>query len=176
MEARHTPAFAMRRKKRAPVRAHKVRSRGLWIAPDLERTIKGEGGRRGLSEPPYSYYLHLADLVLQSPTASTAIANKHGSVVPAPLFNSPSLHPNPSPPTSVLPLSRWRTLPSNPVADTIPAPMPPIAPGLKLPKLKLPKPPKGQQHPTPPRLASPEMPKRADRPKLSLPKPPKRGR
>jgi hypothetical protein len=165
----------MRRKKKAPVRAHKVRSRGLWIAPGLERTIKGEGGRRGLSEPPYSYYLHLADLVLK-PSASTGTVSKDGRVVPAPPFNPPALPPIASLPAPVLPLSGWRSLPSNPVADMIPAPLPPIAPALKLPKLKLPKPPKGQSHPMPSRLGTPEMPKRADRPKLSLPKPPKRGR
>jgi hypothetical protein len=165
----------MRRKKKPPVRAHKVRSRGLWIAPGLERTIKGEGGRRGLSEPPYSYYLHLADLVLK-PSASTGTVSKDGRVLPAPLSKPPSLPPIASPLAPVLPLSSWRTLPSNPVADMIPAPLPPIAPGLKLPKLKLPKPPKGHPHPTPSRLGTTEMPKRADRPKLSLPKPPKRGR
>src|SRR5579859_644790 len=54
----------MSRKKKGVVRARKVRSHGLWIAPDLERKIKGEGGRRGLTDPPYSYYLQLADLVL----------------------------------------------------------------------------------------------------------------
>jgi hypothetical protein len=165
----------MRRKKKAPVRAHKVRSRGLWIAPGLERTIKGEGGRRGLSEPPYSYYLHLADLVLK-PSASTGTVSKDGRVVPGPLFHSLSPPQVASPSAPGLPLSSWRTLPSNPVADMIPAPLPPIAPALKLPKLKLPKPPKGQSHPMPSRLGTPEMPKRADRPKLSLPKPPKRGR
>jgi len=56
----------MGRKKKALVRAQKVKSRGVWIAPDLERTIKGERGRRGLSEPPYSYYLQLADIALKS--------------------------------------------------------------------------------------------------------------
>jgi hypothetical protein len=169
-------AVAMRRKKKAPVRAHKVRSRGLWIAPDLERTIKGEGGRRGLSEPPYSYYLHLADLVLKPSTTSTAAGSRDGRVLPAPLFNPPSLHTITSVPAPVLPLPSWRTLASNTVPDMIPAPMPPIAPTLKLRKLKLPKLPKRQRHPTPPKLGSPEMPKRAERPKLSLPKPPKRGR
>jgi hypothetical protein len=57
----------MSRKKKALVRIRKVQSRGVWIAPDLERTIKGERGRRGLSEPPYSYYLQLADIALKSP-------------------------------------------------------------------------------------------------------------
>jgi hypothetical protein len=167
----------MRGKKKVPVRAHKVRSRGLWIAPDLERTIKGAGGRRGLSEPPYSYYLNLADLVLKPSLAPTPTGNKDGRVVPAPPFNPPSPHAiaNP-PPGPVLPPSSWRTLSSNPVSDTIPAPLPPIAPALKLPKLKLPRLPKKQQRPPPQKLASPKIPKRAERPKLSLPKPPKRGR
>ncbi|HET7439717.1 MAG TPA: hypothetical protein VFJ47_00325, partial [Terriglobales bacterium] len=67
-----------RKKKKAGVGAEKVRSTGVWIAPDLERKIKGEGGRRGLTEPPYSYYLHLADLVLKPEKVaggSTAAAN-----------------------------------------------------------------------------------------------------
>jgi len=61
----------MSRKKKAPVRARKVKSRGVWIASDLERTIKGERGRRGLNEPPYSYYLQLADIALKSPVPSS---------------------------------------------------------------------------------------------------------
>src|SRR3954447_7581683 len=55
----------MGRKRAKKVRARKVNSKGLWIAPDLERKIKGEGGRRGLSDPPYGYYLQLADLILK---------------------------------------------------------------------------------------------------------------
>src|SRR5437588_7842768 len=65
----------MSRKKKAPVRAQKVKSRGVWIAPNLERTIKGERGRRGLSEPPYSYYLLLADIALKSSAPSTTVPN-----------------------------------------------------------------------------------------------------
>lgn len=57
----------MSRKKKAPEPAPKANSRGVWVAPDLERKIKGERGRRGLSEPPYSYYLQLADIALKSP-------------------------------------------------------------------------------------------------------------
>src|SRR5690242_10721595 len=84
----------MTRKKKTGRGAHKVRSRGVWIAPDLERKIKGEGGRRGLTEPPYSYYLHLADLVLKpaaTASGSSGAANRErqGGAVEPP-FEPPS--------------------------------------------------------------------------------------
>jgi hypothetical protein len=165
----------MGQKKRPSTSAHKVRSKGLWIAPGLERTIKGEGGRRGLTEPSYSYYLDLADLMLKPSKPLDGRGRKDAKLTPASRFNPPSLENIANRPAPILPMSRWRTLPSNPV-DTIPAPLPPTAPGVNLPKLNLPKPPKREGRLRPPSFAGPEMPKRADRPKLSPPKPPKRGR
>jgi hypothetical protein len=170
--------FAMgqkKQKRRPSIRAHKVRSKGLWIAPGLERTIKGESGRRGLTEPPHSYYLDLADLMLKPSRPLDGTGRKDGKL-PAARFNAPSGERIANPPAPILPTSRWRTLPSNPVVDTIPAPLPPTAPGVNLPKLNLPKPPKRERRLRPPSLAGPEMPRQADRPKLSAPKPPKRGR
>jgi hypothetical protein len=168
--------FAMGQKKRPNIRAHKVRSKGLWIAPGLERTIKGESGRRGLTEPPYSYYLDLADLMLKPSKPSDGSGSKETKRPAASRFKPPSLESIANPPAPILSTSQWRTLPSNPVADTIPAPLPPTAPGVNLPKLNLPKPPTRQGRLRPPSLAGPEMPKWADRPKLSPPKPPKRRR
>ena len=105
----------MGRKKKARVRAHKVTSRGVWIAPDLERTIKGERGRRGLSEPPYSYYLQLADIALKS---------------------SPDPTPGPIPDTL------WPVLKS-PKRPKLALPKPPKSP--KPPRLTVPKPPKSDR-------------------------------
>ena len=163
-------------KKKAPAKAHKVRSRGVWIAPDLERKIKGEGGRRGLVDPPYSYYLHLADLVLK-PSSSHAgsnapiVAKEPKPEVPLPLVEPPPLQTIASPPAPVMPV---RPGPSSSLVDAIPAPLPPIAPALILPTLQLPKPPKRAETPKPARRVAPKRPKSAVRPKLSIPKPPKR--
>jgi hypothetical protein len=152
-----------RKKKKAGVRAHKVKSRGVWIAPDLERKIKGEGGRRGLSEPPYSYYLHLADLVLKLPGSADGRLSKDTAAEPA--FDRSAPQSLASLPVSHAIKSSIR------FNDLIPAPLPPIAPALMLPKLKLPKPPRP---PKPPKLAAPKLPKQKQRGKLLLPKPPKR--
>lgn len=183
----------MTAKKKAPARAHKVRSRGLWIAPDLERKIKGEGGRRGLTDPPYSYYLHLADLVLKpsgtSASSAEALVSKEPKPeVPPSLVDPPPLQTIASPPAPVMPIRPAG--PSNSLVDEIPAPIPPIAPPLILPTLQLPKPPKRAETPKPakrvaPRAAHPRPPKsavpksleqnrgRVARPKSSIPKPPK---
>jgi|SRR5581483_8336925 hypothetical protein len=183
----------MTTKKKAPARAHKVRSRGLWIAPDLERKIKGEGGRRGLTDPPYSYYLHLADLVLKPAGPNTNSAEPLVSKEPKPdipqsLIEPPPLQTIASPPAPVIPVRPAG--PSTSLVDEIPAPMPPIAPPLILPTLQLPKPPKRTETPKPvkrvaPRAAHPRPPKsavpknldqnlgRVARPKSSIPKPPK---
>lgn len=145
----------MSEKKKA--RAHKVKSRGVWIAPDLERKIKGEGGRRGLTEPPYSYYLHLADLVLKSPDTSEPSSGSPTSKQTEQRASEPSFEP-----------------PSLASEDLIPAPLPPLAPSLLLPKLNLPGPPKQPRRSSPPKLARSKPPKQQQRAKLSLPKPPKR--
>ncbi|MBV9073934.1 MAG: hypothetical protein JOZ10_09905 [Acidobacteria bacterium] len=158
--------------KKEQARARKVRSRGLWIAPDLERKIKGEGGRRGLSEPPYSYYLQLADLAL-----STSTPTPHPAA-PAkpPRSTEPLLEPwsdivatSPSDvflePASPLPTSQPTEAPDKNI------PNPP-----KRPKLNLPRPPKA---PSGPRPAKPLPTAPLHRPapkKLAFPKPPKRGR
>ena len=179
----------MTAKKKAPARAHKVQSRGLWIAPDLERKIKGEGGRRGLTDPPYSYYLHLADLVLKPSGSNNAsgeplVSKEPKPEVPPSLIEPPPLQTIASPPAPVIPVRPAG--PSNSLVDTIPAPLPPIAPPLILPTLQLPKPPKRAQtpkpakraapkstHPRPPKSAVPKNPQRGARPKSSIPKPPK---
>lgn len=59
--------FMSPKQKKSTTRARKTKA-AVWIAPDLERRIKGEGGRRGLGEAPYGYYLQLADLVLKPET------------------------------------------------------------------------------------------------------------
>lgn len=177
----------MTAKKKAPARAHKVPSRGLWIAPDLERKIKGEGGRRGLTDPPYSYYLHLADLVLKASDANSAsgeplVSKEPKPEVPAPLVEPPPLQTIASPPAPVMPLRPAG--PSNSLQNEIPAPLPPLAPPLILPALRLPKPPKRTPTPKPPKRVAPKparpkppksaIPKsqaRAARPKTSVPKP-----
>jgi hypothetical protein len=185
----------MRSKKKSPAKAHKVKSRGVWIAPDLERKIKGEGGRRGLVDPPYSYYLHLADLALKpdSPAPASSEANvtrEPKGMVPGPLVEPPTLQTIASPPARLLPV-RSAAFGSS-LVDSIPAPLPLIAPPLILPKLQLPKPPRKSQPPPPPKLAATKLPgtpkhpkppqaearrrpKQSSRPKLSIPKPPKRG-
>ena len=124
----------MKRKKKATVLPGKISSSGVWIAPDLERKIKGEGGRRGLSEPPYSYYLHLADLVL-NPSASTSKASLASDTLPGPdlpvlVHRKPPKLLLPKPPKS----------PINPKPAKRPASKPLQSPALK--KLSLPKPPK----------------------------------
>jgi len=179
----------MTAKKKAPARAHKVRSRGLWIAPDLERKIKGEGGRRGLTDPPYSYYLHLADLVLKPTGSNTSspeplVSKERKPEVPQSLVEPPPLQTIASPPAPVMPVRPAG--PSSSLRDEIPAPMPLIAPPLILPTLQLPKPRKRAEtpkmakrvvakaaHPRPPKSAVPKTSGRAARPK-SIPKPPKR--
>ncbi|PYY15009.1 MAG: hypothetical protein DMG61_08200, partial [Acidobacteria bacterium] len=113
----------MARKKKAPVRAHKVRSRGVWIAPDLERTIKGERGRRGLTAPPYSYYLQLADIALKS--------------------SAPS-----SPDPTAIPLTVWPVLKS-PKRPQLELPKPPRSPNP--PRPIVPKPPKSDRSKPPKR-------------------------
>jgi len=109
-------AAKMSRKKKALVRAQKVRSRGVWIAPDLERKIKGERGRRGLSEPPYSYYLQLADIALRA----------------SPSDSSPS----------AIPVTVWPVLKS-PKRPRLSLPKPPKTP--KPPRPVVPKPPKSER-------------------------------
>lgn len=177
----------MAAKKKAPARAHKVQSRGLWIAPDLERKIKGEGGRRGLTDPPYGYYLHLADLVLKpsgtnSASSEPLVSKEQKPQVPPRLMDTPPLQEIASPPAPVIPARP--TGPSNSLQNEIPAPLPPLAPPLILPALQLPKPPKRTQMPKPakrvvPKPARPKPPKSAvrktsegvARPKTSVPKP-----
>ena len=181
----------MTAKKKASVRAHKVPSRGLWIAPDLERKIKGEGGRRGLTDPPYGYYLHLADLVLKPSLASAGsagptVTKESKPEVPPPLVEPPPLQTIASPPAPVMPVRPAG--PSNSLVDEIPAPLPPIAPALILPTLQLPKPPKRaetpklakldrpktRKRPRPPASAVPKSAQRVTQTKSSVPKRPKR--
>jgi len=111
----------MSRKKKAPVRAPRAKSHGVWVAPDLERKIKGERGRRGLSEPPYSYYLQLADIALKSPPPEAT----PGSI-----------------PVTVWPVlkSRKRAKLTLPKPPQTPKPPRPVVP--KPPKSDRPKPPK----------------------------------
>lgn len=179
----------MATKKKTPARAHKVRSRGVWIAPDLERKIKGEGGRRGLTDPPYSYYLHLADLVLKPPSPNTnssepIVTKEVKPELPAPLIEPPPLRTIASPPAPLVPV--WPADAKSSLLDTIPAPLPPIAPPLILPALRLPKPPKRApapkpakrvapktERPRPPKSAVPKNPERSQRGKSSTPKRPK---
>ena len=134
----------MSRKKTAPGQAHKVKSRGVWIAPDLERKIKGEGGRR-VNDPPYSHYLRLADLALgpMSPSPSALIGN------PAP--RKPPRVSSPKPPRPGYP---------KPPKTARPKPLPLVKPP-KLDKRK------------PPKLDKPKPEKRPIPPKPSLLKPPK---
>lgn len=164
----------MTRKKKTGRGAHKVRSRGVWIAPDLERKIKGEGGRRGLTEPPYSYYLHLADLVLKPAAAaagSSAGNRERQGAAPEPPFEPRSLESFAPSPTQAR--DSAQSMPA-PLMDLIPAPLPPVAPALPLPKLNRPKPPKQRTMPRPPKLSPSKPPLQKQRGKLSLPKPPKR--
>lgn len=146
------------------VRARKVRSTGVWIAPDLERKIKGEGGRRGLSEPPYSYYLHLADLALRT---SPPVSHPSGGTQKT---------------KDVDPREIWQTVSSStPGAqessgDWIPAPQLPIHAPPKAPKLAIPKPPKSPLSPKPAKRAAVNPLQRPSPKKLRLPKPPKRSR
>jgi len=176
----------MTAKKKSLARAHKVPSRGLWIAPDLERKIKGEGGRRGLTDPPYSYYLHLADLVLKpsgtnSPSSEPLVSKEPKPEVPPPLLEPPPLQTIASPPAPVIPVRP--AAPSNSLQNEIPAPLPPLAPPLILPALRLPKPPKRTQtpkpakrvapkpaRPRPPKSAVPKSPQGVSRPRSSVPK------
>src|SRR5579871_6924209 len=106
--------------RKAKPRVRKVKSSGVWIAPDLERKIKGEGGRRGLTEPPYSYYLHLADIALRT-SPNPTLGSRSGKT--AEESSSPTTYPAPL-------LS----------SDEIPAPELPISNPPKPPKLALPKP------------------------------------
>jgi hypothetical protein len=164
----------MARKKKIPtVRAQKTKSRRVWIAPDLERKIKGAGGRRGLTEPPSSYYLHLADLALEAPGSASASARARvqkeaARSIPESVFAPPPLAHAGAPREQAQPLRLeiWM--------DLIPAPLLPLAPPVVLPALNLPKPPKRPRPPRPPGPAAPKLPKQQQRGKLSLPKPPKR--
>lgn len=141
----------MRRKKKAQVRARKVKSSGVWIAPDLERKIKGEGGRRGLTEPPYSYYLRLADLALKSsgPAEQPSQPARSTPPFPDPLLRTPS-------------------------SDVRQQVRPPVPVRPKPPQLTLPKPPKAPQPPKPAKRVQITPLQRPAPQKLSLPKPPKR--
>jgi len=154
----------MTRKKQVQVRARKVKSSGVWIAPDLERKIKGEGGRRGLTEPPYAYYLRLADLVLKSSGPAEEPSQTARSVPPVP---DPSLR---------TPATRSPSDVTQPAVKSgairqarRPAPVRP-----KPPKLALPKPPKAPRPPKPAKRAQTTPLQRPAPQKLSLPKPPKR--
>ena len=153
----------MSRKKKRAVRARKVKSHGLWIRPDLERTIKGEGGRRGLSDPPYSYYLQLADLVL-GPSPETPAAGKQSERDREEFSVSEHQWARRSSP-EVLP-SPERGI------DSIRLTPMPVARPTKRAKLTLPKPKSAKIA----KLGTPKPPKRPSTPKLSLPKPPKRKR
>ena len=136
------------KKRKSAKRTRKPESHGLWIAPDLERTIKGEGGRRGLSDPPYGYYLQLADLALKSWGSSATTSEQE---IDQPLSVSP---PKPSKMAAALKRSpQFR-----------------VAAPVKPPKVDLPK----TQAPKPAKLAAAKPPKRQPTPKLAVPKPPKR--
>lgn len=156
------------RKKKTANRAHKAKSHGLWIAPDLERTIKGEGGRRGLSEPPYGYYLQLADLALKSSGPSSLASKETPEVQDSPfpweLEEDARLTEKPLSKPSQKGLKTWAALKRSSQFR--------VAAPAKPPKVDLPK----TQAPKPPKLAAPKPPKRGTPPKLALPKPPKRGR
>jgi len=146
------------KKRKSAKRERRPKSHGLWIAPDLERTIKGEGGRRGLSDPPYGYYLQLADLALKSWGSS-------GSPKEIPeAQNSPSPYEREvDRPGSASQPKAGKTRLQRPAEFRVAAPARP-------PKVDLPK----TQAPKPAKLAAPKPPKRQPTPKLSLPKPPKR--
>jgi len=169
----------MTRKKKTGRGTHKVRSRGVWIAPDLERKIKGEGGRRGLTEPPYSYYLHLADLVLKPAAtasgSSAAASRERQGGAPEPSFEPLSLQNFPPSQAPSRVMDGRKSVPS-PFIDLIPAPLPPLAPALRLPKLNRPKPPRQPRMPKPAKPSPAKLPQQKQRGKLSLPKPPKRKR
>lgn len=139
----------MSRKPKA--RARKVKSSGVWIAPDLERKIKGEGGRRGLTEPPYSYYLHLADIALRTPSSPAAGAR---SAKAEDEDSSVLLKGSYDIPAAELPIS-----------------VPP-----KPPKFAFPKPPKTPPAPKPAKRAPSKPLQRPTPKKLAFRKPPKRGR
>ena len=153
----------MSRKKKAAVRARKVRSHGLWIAPDLERTIKGEGGRRGLIDPPYSYYLQLADLVLgPGPAPPVPVAGRQ--MEPDREEFSPGQKKSAMLPSTDVSRNSEQGL------DSIPLTKMQVARPTKRPKLTLPKPRPAKRS----KLAAPKPPKRPDTPKPSISKPPKR--
>ena len=150
------------------VRARKVRSTGVWIAPDLERKIKGEGGRRGLSEPPYSYYLHLADLALKTPPPPLHSAGRTSKEH----RESGSQEGWPGGPGGHITAER-DNFPSS-SGDWIPAPQLPVHAPPKAPKLALPKPPKTALTPKPAKRAAVNPLRRPSPKKMRLPKPPKR--
>jgi hypothetical protein len=141
-------------KKNPKIRARKVNSKGLWIAPDLERKIKGEGGRRGLSEPPYGYYLQLADLVLKPSSHLTTPDGRQDQGK-----RSPGKYAEPPEPYQL----------EDAILETS---TPLFAP----PKLPLSKPPKAPPPPKPAKRNAPKAIQSPVRPKLGLPKPPQRGR
>jgi hypothetical protein len=141
---------------RAKPKLRKDESLGLWIAPDLERRTKGEEGRRGLSEPPYAYYLQLADLAMRGaggPEHSGPGRPTEASVEPIftsapaeelPPFLAPV--PPPKPPKLALP----KPAPLKPHKLAVPRP----------PKLALPKPPQARSGPKPPKRTVPKPPRR----------------
>jgi hypothetical protein len=151
----------MSRKKKVQVRARKVKSSGVWIAPDLERKIKGEGGRRGLTEPPYSYYLRLADLALKSsePAEQPSQPTRPALPFPDPLLRTPPTRST----SDVTQTSGVTHQARRPI---------PVRP--KPPQLTLPKPPKAPQPPKPAKRAQITPLRRPAPQKLSIPKPPKR--
>jgi hypothetical protein len=156
----------MSRKKKGQVRARKVKSSGVWIAPDLERKIKGEGGRRGLSEPPYSYYLYLADLVLKSsePVSQSPPTSRSTHLPADPLFTIEGF------------TERIRTGSSSIESDSIPLEQLPVAVPPKPPKVTIPKPPKAPVKPKPAKRVPIKPLQRPAPQKLPFPKPPKRRR
>ena len=152
------------KKRKGRKRTRRAKSHGLWIAPDLERTIKGEGGRRGLNEPPYGYYLQLADLALKSwGLSGSAIETARDPDFPFPSetdpapYDQPPRASEPKPPKTAARLKR--------------SPLFRVAAPAKPPKVDLPK---TRQAPKPPKLAALKPPQRQPTPKLMLPKPPKR--
>lgn len=124
--------------KRKSQKRRQPKPHGLWIAPGLERTIKGEGGRRGLNEQPYGYYLQLADLVLGTPESQPPQRS-----VPVPAPSAPETFSSRPPKAPKLTLAKPPKMPSPPKPARLALPKPPLRPASpKPPKLAIPKPPK----------------------------------
>ena len=151
------------KKRKGAKRERRPKSHGLWIAPDLERTIKGEGGRRGLSEPPYGYYLQLADLALTS--WGTSVSTKESPAPQDSPFPSEQDQVEADQSVSASPPKLLRTAAALKRSQQFRVAAPARPPKVELPKTQAPKPPK---------LKAPKPPKRRPTPKLSVPKPPKR--